>query len=1028
MTKNPLSQHVDVLIPKSTQIAEPKQLELFKNLFGKKYTPTQLHESRTTKNIERLSTPNTTHDTKNACVFESSVTKPIKEFIHTEQSYVNLLEEIVYKIMRPIRESIVDPDKTPILDQYSLNRIFINMEDILTVNKAFLTSLKKYENGDSIKTFGQILVEHMNKFDCYRIFFLGKSNSLACHTQNIKQNKNYSKFLINKEFKGNLGMSDVLIQPIQRMTRYNLLLQVIMNAMDVNDPDIINLREANSKVSKINDMQYGDSSLLNLYHFIRDAPASLIQSRQLLGYYDATELSLLSGKSTRPVTILIFSDKIMVVKRKNYNLQGKDYLDKIEEKVKNTASSSMLQKAKEVYNGLPFEFKGWADIRAIEFFNGLKDRPDTFFIRSCLPELPPNATEKECEDYFRRSDRLYSIIPNTNKFRSLSIYLEKKQELIKLGQKQCAVAKLKDVDHDLYIEEDKLKYPAYTHMYDENSYNLATFKNHILMVYVDDNCPKHKIQLNQLVSDDVWIIILLNHQQAMGYKATIRAKTNLIPIRDISREIEFETIVHHQTLKNNNQPLDFIDTLWNNLFFYERRLRATEAFSLISDDLLRVRARSRSRSKSLTRVASNMSIGKLFSRSRSSSLSRSFPSERYDDDVLDQAIMAQQVQDAIFKVATVHKDIPDSTSVTLNARHRASPSSITQIQPVNSTSDSYLKHRRSSKPPNIYTQHHSSTEASNRMSVNKDLRGECDYMYPAKEGNTVRVHPHDGYEGYEINQIHHDTSDKRPYLYRRDSSHFNTQNKNLDYLPSYHPTEPCLPPRPSSGGSNTSSSASTSDMSSSADYSAYFSRSSTSLNDSSISSYPYNSLSSLNSSTYRSYFDDKYSSREFLPSPSTDRYGSTSSLESMQFIDRQQQQQMRPIDSPRRFSHGGMRRPPLHPEFYTQPPAQNHSTTTPPPLQFHPQGSVSTPFQSYSSRISHRKNSIPPDLVQLKTDVNNLIDDLIQSQQQLKIDDMSNYYNSTYENVRGLRSHIVSKLDQFMDGLPHDNQQRNENH
>jgi ribosomal 30S subunit maturation factor RimM len=98
----------------------------------------------------------------------------------------------------------------------------------------------------------------------------------------------------------------------------------------------------------------------------------LIQTRQLLGYYDATELSLLTGKSNRPVTILVFTDKIMIVKRKNSNLKGRDYLENIEEQVKSTMSSSMLQKAKEAYNGLPLEFKGWADIRAVELFQGLK--------------------------------------------------------------------------------------------------------------------------------------------------------------------------------------------------------------------------------------------------------------------------------------------------------------------------------------------------------------------------------------------------------------------------------------------------------------------------------------------------------------------------------------------------------------------------------------------------------------------------------------------------------------------------------
>lgn len=92
----------------------------------------------------------------------------------------------------------------------------------------------------------------------------------------------------------------------------------------------------------------------------------------MLGYYDATELSLLTGKPNRPVTIFVFTDKIMIVKRKNSNLKSKEYLDSTEEKVKpTTISSNMLQKAKEAYNA-QLEFKGWADIKAVELFQGLK--------------------------------------------------------------------------------------------------------------------------------------------------------------------------------------------------------------------------------------------------------------------------------------------------------------------------------------------------------------------------------------------------------------------------------------------------------------------------------------------------------------------------------------------------------------------------------------------------------------------------------------------------------------------------------
>lgn len=121
---------------------------------------------------------------------------------------------------------------------------------------------------------------------------MGKANAIACHTQNKKQNKLYNKCLVSCSLKNSLGISDVLISPIQRSARYDLMTKsklhvpyilllysnkpscvAIMGLTNTNDIDLIHLRKAASKVSSINDMRYGsDSSLLNLYHLIRDAP------------------------------------------------------------------------------------------------------------------------------------------------------------------------------------------------------------------------------------------------------------------------------------------------------------------------------------------------------------------------------------------------------------------------------------------------------------------------------------------------------------------------------------------------------------------------------------------------------------------------------------------------------------------------------------------------------------------------------------------------------------------------------------
>lgn len=74
---------------------------------------------------------------------------------------MNLLQEVVTKIMKPIKESIAIKEQ-PILDQYSFNRIFINLEDILQVNQKFLLALKQYEAGTTETSFGQIIANHVS--------------------------------------------------------------------------------------------------------------------------------------------------------------------------------------------------------------------------------------------------------------------------------------------------------------------------------------------------------------------------------------------------------------------------------------------------------------------------------------------------------------------------------------------------------------------------------------------------------------------------------------------------------------------------------------------------------------------------------------------------------------------------------------------------------------------------------------------------------------------------------------------------
>jgi hypothetical protein len=450
------------------------------------------------------------------------------------------------------------------------------------------------------------------------------------------------------------------------------------------------------------------------------------------------------------------------------------------------------------------------------------------------------------------------------------------------------------------------------------------------------------------------------------------------------------------------------------VFFYERRLRATEAFSCINDDLLRVRARSRSRSKSLTRVASNMSLGKIFSRSRSSSPSRRYSIEEHHDQ---DSETTSHVPDPIFKVATVNKQLENefrgqstdgvysnesysiATPAVEGSKTRGQHHSPPYPTRINTNTTTQPHYYNNTPPSEIFVRNDTHFIDSFNQSKQNNQQPQEDILYG-------------GSNAYQ------DNSSTRPHPYSRRRSSVQSYNNFDAMLFSQSPHE--MLTRPSSGGSSASSSSNeTSPISATGGGTTttttttaaattdtrygvppFSSDTNSTTTSSSNSGYPYNSMSSY-SSSIRSYLEEG----NLLANHQHERYGSIRSNHSFSSDERL----MNAIDGSRRSSaastasastavnHRGKKHapPPLPKAFYSQSQIpithyhqqQQNQRQQPPNL---PHRAYTTPSDSTSTNFA-----------KLKLDVNDLIDDLIQSQQS-KAKDMDRY--NTYESVRGLRT------------------------
>lgn len=149
----------------------------------------------------------------------------IFELINTEDTYVRdlqLIVEIFYK-------SIMD-----YLDDKSSKLIFDNIEDLLLCNSTFLSSLEERQKQCRlyVDVIGDILEDHMANMAIYESYCVNQAPASRVLQRLRETNKPlgaHLEQLRNDPQVRGLDLSSYLLEPMQRITRYPLLLRQIMH-------------------------------------------------------------------------------------------------------------------------------------------------------------------------------------------------------------------------------------------------------------------------------------------------------------------------------------------------------------------------------------------------------------------------------------------------------------------------------------------------------------------------------------------------------------------------------------------------------------------------------------------------------------------------------------------------------------------------------------------------------------------------------------------------------------------------------
>ena len=149
------------------------------------------------------------------------------ELLETERSYVKDLESAVHCFLLPMKS---DPNSVPGPLKGQESVIFGNVEEILQFHKSiFLIALEKYEAMP--EDVGHAFVTWAPKFDSYVKYCTNKPHS----TQLLVQHGGQYFENLQRKFQLEHPIAAYLIKPVQRITKYQLLLKDLLSCSSDQD-------------------------------------------------------------------------------------------------------------------------------------------------------------------------------------------------------------------------------------------------------------------------------------------------------------------------------------------------------------------------------------------------------------------------------------------------------------------------------------------------------------------------------------------------------------------------------------------------------------------------------------------------------------------------------------------------------------------------------------------------------------------------------------------------------------------------
>uniref|UniRef100_A0A0R3RQH3 DH domain-containing protein n=1 Tax=Elaeophora elaphi TaxID=1147741 RepID=A0A0R3RQH3_9BILA len=228
----------------------------------------------------------------------------IREFCDTEKTFVENLEYLTQKYMRPLRQ----PLECTLIDPILADKIFYKVPEILIHHQHFLAALcDRLDTFQTDARIGDVLLSHFRK------------QSMRCR----------------RDHRNKLDLDSLLISPIQRVPRYELIVKQIIKHTSVEHADYDSLLLAQKYIhelaTKINRQKEESEEMeqrLREIEAIVDGLDDLVTTGRSFNRYDV--VTILGAKQNKQRCLFLMSDQIIVtnVRRKSPpSFHSPDFLD-----------------------------------------------------------------------------------------------------------------------------------------------------------------------------------------------------------------------------------------------------------------------------------------------------------------------------------------------------------------------------------------------------------------------------------------------------------------------------------------------------------------------------------------------------------------------------------------------------------------------------------------------------------------------------------------------------------------------------